>query len=371
MMSCVFAVCVLCLVCFSLAGCGSSASTESAPAAAYDTKNAAQSDIAVLGDSAGTSAGEAADTADGDTDNSGSTEDVTDKTSAVLDSDKIIYTADISMSSKEFDKAEKEIKAAAEKYGAIVQSENFYEGDTNWYIEGSTRDNGSRSYYVSLRVPSGKFNELVNATGSMDAVIDSKNTTADNISQEYSDKKAEIEALELELKQLQAIMEKATRVQDVMDVQQRITEVQTQLNQDKSDLNRMDLDVAYSYVNITLSEVQIYDEKPDPADASFSQKLISSFTKSLSEFAEFCKGFVIFIVRNWIKLLILIAVIVLVIRLIKKNKKKSADRKKNSPQMFAVPPMNAGQPMQQPMQQTMQPPVQPQSEQTSAKEDKK
>ena len=312
-----------------LAGCGSSSTSyeSAAPEAAYDSKTANNADIYDdSGEAAYSSDGDTYAAGDGESESSADndkSESTTDVEKTVLESDKIVYTADISLSSKEFDKALAQIKSAADKYGAIVQSENYYEGDTSWYTDGQDyRNGGSRSYSVSLRVPSKNYNAMLDSTGSMNAVVDSKNSTAENISQQYSDMQAEIKSLEAELVQLNGIMQQATRVQDVMDIQERITEVQTQLNQDRSDIDRMDTDVAYSYVNITLNEVSVYVEKPDSAEATFGEKLVKNFLQSLSEFAEFCRNLVIFLVRNWIKLIIFALIIILVIRFRKSYRKK-------------------------------------------------
>ena len=319
-----------------LAGCGEEGSSssdvssyaESAPESAYQESKTTNG---TLGNSLDSGAG-SSDAEAGTGAAEESTADAESAASPVLNSDKIVYTANVSMSTKEFDKALKQIKAISAKYGAIVQSENYSEGDTNWYLDGDgNRNGGTRNYSVSLRVPSKNYNAMLEATGSMNAVIDSKDSNAENISQQYSDKQAEIKSLEAELSQLQAIMEQATKVQDIMDIQKRITEVQTQLNQDRSDITRMDTDVAYSYVNISMQEVSVYEDKPDTVEMTFAEKLISNFKKSLTEFAGFCRDLVLFIVRNWIKLLILAVIVIIIIRTGRSSRKKRLEKKSETP----------------------------------------
>lgn len=311
-----------------LAGCGSGSSgaDDNAPISSYgEAKNAAVPQTDTL--AASNTAGNDAEAAGSETAAEAGT--VTDSKPAALNADKIVYTADISMSTKEFDKAVKQLKAITKKYGAIVQSENYSEGDTDWYTNGNgTRNAGSRSYYVSLRVPSKNYNTMLDATGSMNAVTDSRNSNAENISQQYSDTQAQISSLKAELVQLNGIMQKATKVQDILDIQQRITEVQTQLDQAQSDMDRMDTDVAYSYVNVTLNEVAEYSDKPDSSDISFGRKIINNFVKSLADFAEFCRNLVLFLALNWIKIVILAAVVFIIVRIRRTVRKKKKEKPK-------------------------------------------
>lgn len=318
-----------------ISGCGSSGGSYSPQKSAqYDGNGSYDSqDYAAEGDSAVEEAGTSGTTGaalNGAPADSVGTEGSTASTSAALDSEKIVYTGNVTMSSKNYDNALKQIKAASEKYGAIIQSENYLEGNTDWYYSGQAREKGSRSYYVSLRVPSKNYTSMLDSTGSMDAVVDSRTSNAENISQQYSDTQAEIESLQAELKQLNGIMEQATKVQDIMDIQTKITEVQTQLNQDESNLKRMDTDVAYSYIDITLNEVNVYEEKP-AKEQSFGERVAQNFENSLAEFVEGVKDLLIFIVRYWIRLLIFVIIIFLIIFFIKRNNKKNAERRKSMP----------------------------------------
>ena len=275
----------------------------------------------------------------------------------VLDAEKIVYYADISMSSIHFENALKEIREAGEKYGALIQSENFSEGDTSWYTTGSGVRNG-RTYYVEYRVPAKNYRDFIDSTGNMDAVVDSRNTSAQNITQQYSDTKAEIESLEAEKKQLNEIMEQATKVSDVLEIQDRITSVQTRLNQDNSNIRRMDTDVTYSYVNINLREVRIYEEKVDPPELTFAERISKNFAASLTEVQEFFKGLVLFLVRNWLHLIILALIIFGVVLIIKRSSRKSAERRaerrkqmeQRQKEMQAMQPQNLSTPPGYPAQ---------------------
>ncbi|MCR5650512.1 MAG: DUF4349 domain-containing protein [Lachnospiraceae bacterium] len=237
--------------------------------------------------------------------------------SPVLDADKIVYYADINLSSKHFDNARNQIDELAEKYGAILENENYNEGDIGWYTRGDENGSNRRYYYAEYRVPAENYKALLSEAYDLDAVVSNLNRSARNITRSYYDTKAEIESLETEMEQLEEIMKDARKIEDVLYIQERITEVRTQLNRCKSDISRMDTDVAYSYVNISLQEVKEYKEPEPPADLPFEQQLWQSFNNSIIEFYDFCDKAAIYIARNWIKILAWLVVILIILCIIR------------------------------------------------------
>ncbi len=235
----------------------------------------------------------------------------------VLDADKIVYYADINLSSKHFDNAREQIGQLADKYGAILENENYNEGDIGWYTRGDEGGSNRRYYYVEYRVPAENYKALLSEAYDLDAVVSNLNRSAQNITRSYYDTKAEIDSLETEMEQLEEIMKDAKKIEDVLYIQERITEVRTRLNSCRSNISRMDTDVAYSYVNVSLQEVKEYKEPEPAADLPFEQQLVESFNNSIIEFYKFCDDAAIYIARNWIKILAWLVVILIVIAIIR------------------------------------------------------
>ncbi|MDE6915843.1 MAG: DUF4349 domain-containing protein, partial [Lachnospiraceae bacterium] len=94
--------------------------------------------------------------------------------------------------------------------------------------------------------------------------IISKSTSVDNISQKYYDTTAQIEALKIQEKNLLTMLEKCETIEDMITVEQRLSEVQYELNNLQTTRRYMDMDVAYSYVNINVSEVMEYRQDSEP-----------------------------------------------------------------------------------------------------------
>lgn len=232
-----------------------------------------------------------------------------------LSEEKIVYTANVSISTKKFEESVSASKALAKKYGAIIQSERYSDNDTSWYRYGYDHRRGSsRHYYVSLRIPSPNYDAFLNATGDIEGVIDEKSSSAENISQEYYDTTEVIASYEEELARLKELMGQATEMSDILELEQRITEVQTSLNQQRSNLRRMDTDVAYSYVNLDIDEVAVY-EKEQIKEETYAEKLVSAFVESISEFRIVVGNIVLWVVRHWALLLLIIIIVMIIIKI--------------------------------------------------------
>ncbi len=279
--------------------------------------------------------------------------------------DKLVYNATITIRTKKFDDTLAGCHELAEKNGAIVESEDFDDSDTSWYLseENYARDSYSRTYTVNLRIPSANFDSFVNSTGSLEGIITSKNTNVTNISNQYYDAQEQMKAYKLELDRLYALMEQATEMSDILTIESRITEVQTNYNQVKSRISSMDTDVAYSYVTLYINEAAPTDVI-STTDPTFGERLRDAFLASISGFIRFLQGILLILARTWTFLLLLIVIILVVVRIIitadKRSKKKQAENLKkmnlNGPNRGFIP--NQGAPIQNPPVQE-QPPVSP------------
>ncbi len=334
-----------------LAGCGKSES-----AADYSAKSAADNSNYAAAEAAYDY--EEAAYAEGDS-GSGAVRDESSKENSTgnieLTSDKIVYTANLSISTKEFDKSVEASKALAKKYDAVVQSESFYDSDTSWYTNGNDyRTGNSRHYEVSLRIPSKNYDSFLNATGEIEGVIDSKSSNAENISQEYYDTKEVIASYEDELKRLKELMENAIEMEDISTLEEKITSVQTTLNQERSHLRRMDTDVAYSYVNLDIREVAVY-EKQQIVEKSYGERLAAAFVESVTEFGIFIGNLLLLIVRHWAVLLFLALIVFGIVMIVRSAEKKSREKQKARMEAMRAGNVPNYRPIAAPQNNTAQP----------------
>lgn len=181
------------------------------------------------------------------------------ETEVTLVEEKLVYHCDTEIETKNFENSYLEIKALIEEYGGIIQNERQTDNDYNWYYSDHVKNASLRST-ISCRIPSKNYKEFVDRISNLgdDCKLTSKNTSIDNISQQYYDSKTRVQALEIQESRLLEMMDKASTIEEMITVEKRLTEVQYELNTLKTEIIYMDMDVAYSYVNITLKEVKEY-----------------------------------------------------------------------------------------------------------------
>lgn len=238
--------------------------------------------------------------------------------------EKLVYYCDLDIETLDYAGTMSAIKDTIKKYGGVIQSENESDDSYHWYYEDYRKTGGTLHNYLQVRIPSEKYDSFLSELDGIGKII-SKSTSVDNISQQYYDTTTQIEALQIQEKNLLAMLEKCETIEDMITVQDRLSEVQYELNSLQTTKRYMDVDVAYSYVNINVSEVLEYHRESEPVKTStFIDRLQNTLKSTGTGFLSFMEG-LLFIVIRLMPYLLIAAVICLIFR--KKIKQKLDDRK--------------------------------------------
>lgn len=252
--------------------------------------------------------------------------------SMTLLEEKLVYYCDLEIETLDYAGTLASVKEAIQQYGGIIQSEEETDSSYDWYYEDYRKTSGTMRNYIEVRVPSANYESFIS---SLDGVgkITSKSTSIENISQQYYDTTTQIEALQIQEKNLLEMLEKCETIEDMITVQDRLTTVQSDLNRLQTSKQYMDVDVAYSYVNINIEEVMEYhyDEEPIKTN-TFVDRLTNTIKSTGRGFLRFLET-LLFVVIRLIPYLIIIAVICFLFR--KKIKRWREDRKREKAAMRA------------------------------------
>ena len=162
-----------------------------------------------------------------------------------------------------------------DEYNVIIQSESQSDNDYDWYYD-DNEDTATLSAHISCRVPSIKYKDFVAALNDLGdgTKVVSQQTEVQNITQEYYDNTTQIESLKIQEERLLQMLESAETIDDMILIEDRLQEVQYELNSLQTKLMYMNMDVAYSYVNIHLEEVKEFGVSDDD---SFFSRLAKEF----------------------------------------------------------------------------------------------
>lgn len=234
--------------------------------------------------------------------------------------DKIIYSADATVETTEFDKTLEQLQALVAQYDGFVQSSSV---NGNNYYNSSRGYSSSRSAYYVVRIPSKYFQPLMGSLSELGNVIRS-NTYSDNITAAYYDTEARLTAYQTQEQRLLEMMEKAETVSDLIEIENRLTELRYQIESIQSTLKNWDRQVSYSTVNVNISEVAVYTPE---AKMSYGEKLKLAVTNGLQSTGEFFADFLLWFLEALPALLILAVLTVLTVFLIRRGSKKRRAKK--------------------------------------------
>lgn len=206
---------------------------------------------------------------------------------------KLVYTANVDLESKDYEASLTQLKQQ-------VQAFNGYLEETSQY---GSRENGNRYYNVTIRIPSDKYRDFLDATGSMGSVIRMSESMQD-VTTNYIDVQARISSLEAQRDRLAELRKQAASLEDLMAIENRMSDVQYQLDNYMGQMKYLERQVSYSTVYLNLREVVTYT----PAN-TFGSRLKRAMTGTWSDFFA-VMGDILIGVIYLIPYLLILAVIV-------------------------------------------------------------
>ena len=226
--------------------------------------------------------------------------------------DKIIYSSDVTVETTEFDETIGKISALVEEFGGWIESSSV--SGSNYYQK-SRGTAAARDASYTLRIPSSRFQELMDGLSGLGNVPYSHIYT-ENVTAQYYDTQAHLKAYQTQETRLLEMMEIAVTVEDVIIIEDRLTELRYQIESLQSRLNNWDRRVSYSTISLSVKEVKVYtpEEKVEP---TYGEELLQALKDGLNNAGQFLKDLLVFLVEVLPVLLILVPVIWLVVWLLK------------------------------------------------------
>lgn len=149
----------------------------------------------------------------------------------VMDKRKMIYTAQFALKVYDLEKSAKKIIRLAQKAGGYI----------------STQTNEA----LVIRVPAGKFKEVVDALDDVGQVVQ-KNIQAQDVTQQYMDLSLRIGAKRKYLETLQKLLDKTTDAKALLEIQKEIGRVIEEIESLEGRLRYLGDQVAYSTISVRL-----------------------------------------------------------------------------------------------------------------------
>ncbi len=206
-----------------------------------------------------------------------------------INPDKIIYSGEAEVETRDFDDSIAKLMEMLEQYGGWIESSSL--SGANYYSI-SRGNSGNRSASYTLRIPSDKFETVMNSLSDIGNVPYTY-TYSENVTAQYYDTQARLTAYETQEARLLEMMEKAETVSDVITIEEKLTELRYQIESLQSTLNNWDRQVSYSTLRVGVTEVGEYTPQPQQ---SYLQELWQALTGAFKNLGSFFKDFLVFLV---------------------------------------------------------------------------
>ena len=204
--------------------------------------------------------------------------------SGTVDSAKIIYTAYLSIETKDFDGARQQLDETLDSMDGYMESSNEYTDSTD----------NTRTLSLTLRVPESAYSAFLTSAEAAGSVI-SRSESADDVTTQYLDIEARLDTLTAQRTRLQELQASADALSDLLQIESSLSDVQYQIESYQSQLNWYANQVQYCTVNITLNEVETLTS----TGSSFGARLTDAFRNGWSNFTAGVQTVLVFLIGAW------------------------------------------------------------------------
>ncbi len=177
---------------------------------------------------------------------------------------QIIKTADLRIQVKDINKSSKQAERTAQKYGGYVSESTL------------TNSNYEISNSITIRVPAGKFDSLLNNLSGEALFIQHKRISSQDVTEEYVDVTTRLKTKkEVRDRYIDILRNKAKTVEDVLKAEEQIRIIQEEIEAKEGRLRYLKDQVALSTIYLELYQTIEYRPEPSTFYESFWSKVIS------------------------------------------------------------------------------------------------
>ena len=221
-------------------------------------------------------------------------------------SPKIIYTANLTLESKDYEAARSALDSALAEAGGYLESSSEY-----------TRTGSSRSVSLTYRVPQANYQSFLDAVAAAGNVT-YRSQQADDVTTQYMDVSARLSNLQAQRTRLQQLQAQAETLSDLLQIEDSLTEVQSQIESWQSQLDWYSDQVQQCTVYIDLNEVQTYT----PVDEGFFSRIGTALVSGWGNFVNGLQQFVVALASVWPLAVLACAAVAVALAWRKKHPKK-------------------------------------------------
>jgi uncharacterized small protein (DUF1192 family) len=193
---------------------------------------------------------------------------------------KIIYTGQLSVVAKDFDKAEPKVREVVKKHKGYIADAQVQ------------RNQGSRpSATWVVRTPAENFDDCLHDLAGL-GVPESQRISTQDVGEEYVDVQSRVASKKkVEERILEMLKDRKGDLKEVMELEAKLAAVREEIERAQGRLNFLTNRVAYSTINLTLREERDY---VPPQTPDFAGQVADVWKTSTGSFIKFLQAIALF-----------------------------------------------------------------------------
>ncbi len=258
--------------------------------------------------------------------------------------EKIIYSADASVETVDFDQTVADVEAMVSSYGGFFE-DSYVSGSS--YSDAYYNNQVLRTASYTIRIPCDRFAEATAGLSRLGQVT-SLHRYTENVTSRFTDLESHLTALRTEEASLVAMMEQADTVADLIEIQSRLSDVRYEIEYYTSTMRNLQNEVDYSTITLRVQEVKVLTTIVEP-QMTYWEQMGAGFMSSLGDVGRFFQNAFMAVVTNLPMILFALILLGLLVFLVVHFVRKAARRNASysvSASAQQMPPPPPAQPIQ-------------------------
>ncbi len=243
------------------------------------------------------------------------------------DGRKIIMTAQVDMETQDFLKTCADLQDACRQAGGQTYATSIR----------SNKADEARYASFTFKIPPERYADFLKALDGYGNVL-TRNEQSDDVTSQYIDIEANLQALQTERDRLLEMMEAAKKLEELLILQDRLTQLQIEINYYTQSIRQLDRQIAFCTVDVSVREVVIYTEPEEEVDNSFGARMGRAFSETWNNFVVFFQELWLVIIWMLPVLVVAAVVVAIVLAAVKLHRRYRRQHPKPVPPQPLVPP---------------------------------
>ena len=160
---------------------------------------------------------------------------------------RISYNANVNLETEksQYDSKKSMLSGIPDKYAGYYTYQNEYKSEYN-NIE-------YRSFSITIKVPVKSYNEVIEEIKKV-ADVKSLNVYASDMTNEFTDAKAYLDSYKKEKDKIEALLDKATTVEDIIKIEDKLTDLQQKIDNYQQQITNIERQTDYAQISVSLEE---------------------------------------------------------------------------------------------------------------------